>query len=94
MSLPKLKGLDLSIRADSTNLGFLATFIEGIFSEIMAVSTEMSVYMAISKHLDLEGEVGPKWMLKLMLNTYFKSGMTSIHISSAIGFQECKVHDR
>ena len=31
---PKLKGLDLSIRADSTNLGFLQPFIEGIFSEI------------------------------------------------------------
>ena len=80
---PKLKGLDLSIRADSTNLGFLQPFIEGIFSEINGrVNGNVRLYGDF-KHLDLEGEVRAKMDAKIdVLNTYFQIRDDSIHISS------------
>ena len=93
---PKLKGLDLSIRADSTNLGFLQPFIEGIFSEINGrVNGNVRLYGDF-KHLDLEGEVRAKMDAKIdVLNTYFQIRDDSIHISSgSLDFRNVKVYDR
>lgn len=93
---PKLKGLDLLIRADSTNLGFLQPFIEGIFSEINGrVNGNVRLYGDF-KHLDLEGEVRAKMDAKIdVLNTYFQIRDDSIHISSgSLDFRNVKVYDR
>lgn len=93
---PKQKGLDLMINADSTNVGFLQPFIEGIFSEIDGrVNGHVRLYGDF-KHLDLEGEVRARMDAKLdMLNTYFQIKDDSIHISSgSLDFRNVNIYDR
>lgn len=92
---PKLKGLDLMIRADSTNIGFLQPFIEGIFSDIDGrVNGHVRLYGDF-KHLDLEGEVRAKMDAKVdVLNTYFQIRDDSIHIASgSLDFKNVRVYD-
>lgn len=92
---PKQKGLDLLIQADSTNVGFLQPFIEGIFSDINGrVNGHVRLYGDF-KHLDLEGEVRAKMDAKIdVLNTYFRIKDDSIHISSgSIDFRDVQVYD-
>ena len=93
---PKLKGLDLLIHADSTNVGFLQPFIDGIFSDINGrVNGHVRLYGDF-KHLDLEGEVRAKMDAKIdVLNTYFQIRDDSIHISSgSLDFRNVRVYDR
>ncbi|MDE5676375.1 translocation/assembly module TamB [Phocaeicola sp.] len=93
---PKLKGLDLMIRADSTNVGFLQPFVEGIFSELDGrVNGNVRLYGDF-KHLDLEGEVRARMDARIdVLNTYFQIHDDSIHIASgSIDFRNVKVYDR
>lgn len=92
---PKMKGLDLLIKADSTNVGFLQPFIEGIFSDIDGrVNGHVRLYGDF-KHLDLEGEVRARMDAKIdVLNTYFQIKDDSIHISSgSIDFRNVRVYD-
>lgn len=92
---PKQKGLDLLIQADSTSVGFLQPFIEGIFSDINGrVNGHVRLYGDF-KHLDLEGEVRAKMDAKIdVLNTYFRIKDDSIHIASgSIDFRNVKVYD-
>ena len=93
---PKLKGLDLLIRADSTNIGFLQPFIEGIFSDIDGrVNGHVRLYGDF-KHLDLEGEVRARMDAKIdVLNTYFRLKDDSIHISSgSLDFKDVRIYDQ
>lgn len=93
---PKQKGLDLMIQADSTNVGFLQSFIEGIFSEIDGrVNGNVRLYGDF-KHLDLEGEVRARMDAKVdVLNTYFQIRDDSIHISSgSLDFKNVRIYDR
>lgn len=56
---PKMKGLDLMIEADSTNIGLIQPFVEGIFSDLTGrVNGHIRLYGDF-KHLDLEGEHVP-----------------------------------
>lgn len=92
---PKLKGLDLLIHADSTNIGFLQPFIEGIFSDIDGrVNGHVRLYGDF-KHLDLEGEVRAKMDAKVdVLNTYFQIRDDSVHIASgSLDFKNVRVYD-
>lgn len=92
---PKLKGLDLFINADNTNIGFLQHFIEGIFSDINGrVNGHVRLYGDF-KHLDLEGEVRANLDAKVdVLNTYFQIKDDSVHISSGVlDFKNVRVYD-
>ena len=93
---PKMKGLDLLIRADSTSVGFLQPFIEGIFSDIDGRVNGHVRLFGDFKHLDLEGEVRARMDAKIdVLNTYFAIRDDSVHISSgSIDFRDVRVYDR
>lgn len=93
---PKMKGLDLMIEADSTNIALIQPFVEGIFSEINGrVNGNVRLYGDF-KHLDLEGQVRAKIDTKIdVLNTYFQIRDDSVHISSGeLAFNNVKVYDR
>ena len=93
---PKMKGLDLNIEADSTNIGLITPFMEGIFSEINGrVNGDVRLYGPF-KFLDLEGGVRINLDAKLdALNTYFQIKNDSIHIQSGeLAFNDLQIFDR
>lgn len=93
---PKMKGLDLMIKADSTNIGLIQPFVEGIFSEIKGRVNGFVRLYGDFKHLDLEGEVRAKIDTKVdVLNTYFQIRDDSVHISSGeLAFNKVHMYDR
>lgn len=93
---PKMKGLDLMIEADSTNIGLIQPFVEGIFSDLTGrVNGHIRLYGDF-KHLDLEGEARANIDTKIdVLNTYFQIRDDSVHISSGqLLFTDVHVYDR
>ena len=93
---PKMKGLDLNIEADSTNIGLITPFMEGIFSEINGrVNGDVRLYGPF-KFLDMEGGVRINLDAKLdALNTYFQIKDDSIHIQSGeLAFNDLQIFDR
>lgn len=92
---PKLKGLDLNIEADSTNIALIAPFLEGIFSEMKGrVNGNVRLYGPF-KFLDLEGSVLANLNTKIdILNTNFLIKNDSIHIQSGeIAFNNVRIYD-
>jgi len=93
---PKLKGLDLNIEADSTNIGLLDTYLEGIFSEMKGrVNGNVRLYGPF-KALDLEGRVRAMIDAKVdVLNTYLQIRNDSLHIRPGeFAFENVRVFDR
>lgn len=93
---PKMKGLDLTINADSTNIELIQPFVEGIFSDLTGrISGNIRLYGDF-KHLDLEGEARANIDTKVdALNTYFQIRDDSVHISSGeLLFTDVHVYDR
>ena len=93
---PKLKGLDLNIEADSTNIGLLDTYLEGIFSEMKGRVNGNVRLFGTFKTLDLEGRVRAMIDAKVdVLNTYFQVRNDSIHIRPGeFAFENVRVYDR
>lgn len=93
---PKLKGLDLMIEADSTNIGLLDTYLEGIFSEMKGRVNGNVRLFGTFKTLDLEGDVRAMIDAKVdVLNTYFQVRNDSIHIRPGeFAFENVRVFDR
>ena len=92
---PKLKGLDLNIEADSTNIALIAPFLEGIFSEMKGrVNGNVRLYGPF-KFLDLEGRVLANLNTKIdVLNTNFIIRNDSVHIQSGeIAFNNVRIYD-
>lgn len=92
---PKMKGLDLMIHADSTNIGFIQPFVDGIFSNMSGrVNGNVRLYGDF-KHLDLEGKIRANLDAKVdVLNTYFKIKDDSVHIASGeIAFNNIRIYD-
>ena len=78
---PKLKGLDLLIEADSTNIGLLTPYVEGIFSELDGRVTGDVRLFGGFKTLDFEGKVSAVLDTKVdVLNTYIQLHNDSVHI--------------
>ncbi|WP_455674702.1 translocation/assembly module TamB domain-containing protein [Phocaeicola sp.] len=92
---PKLKGLDLMIDADSTNIGLIQPFVEGIFSNIKGRVNGFVRLYGDFKHLDLEGEVRANIDAKIdVLNTSFRIKNDSVHIASGeLAFNDVHVYD-
>lgn len=93
---PKLKGLDLMIQADSTNIGMLDPFLEGIFSEMNGrVNGNIRLYGPFKK-LDLEGGVRAMIDAKIdVLNTYLQIRNDSLKIRPGeFAFENVRVYDR
>lgn len=93
---PKLKGLDLNIKADSMNLAFISPFVEGIFSNINArINGNVRLYGPF-KFLDFEGDVRTNFEAKIdVLNTYFQIKDDSIHVKSGeLAFNNLPIYDR
>ena len=78
---PKLKALDLMIEADSTNIGLLTPYVEGIFSELNGRVTGDVRLFGGFKTLDFEGKVSALLDTKVdVLNTYLQVRNDSVHI--------------
>ena len=93
---PKMKGLDLLIEADSTNLDLLEPYVEGIFSELDGrVNGDIRLHGPF-KALDFEGKVSAVLDAKVdVLNTYLQVRNDSIHISSGnFGLNNVRIYDR
>lgn len=93
---PKLKGLDLRIEADSTNIGLLDPYLEGIFSELDGrVNGTIRLYGPF-KALDFAGKLSAKIDAKVdVLNTYLQIRNDSIDISSGeFAFNNVRIYDR
>lgn len=93
---PKLKGLDLMIEADSTNIALLTPYLEGIFSDLNGrVSGDVRLYGPF-KALDFEGKVSAAIDAKVdVLNTYLQVRNDSITISSGdFAFNNVRIFDR
>lgn len=92
---PKMKGLDLMIHADSTNIGLVQPFVDGIFSNINGRVNGFVRLYGDFKHLDLEGKIRANIDAKIdVLNTYFHIKNDSIHISSGeLAFNDVRVYD-
>lgn len=93
---PKLKGLDLMIEADRTNIALLATYLEGIFSDLDGrVNGHVRLHGPF-KALDFEGKVGANIDAKVdVLNTYLQIRNDSISMSSGdFGFSNVRIYDR
>lgn len=93
---PKQKGLDLAIEADSMNLGIIAPYVEGIFSEMDARVNGNIRLFGPFKFLDLEGDVCAMLDAKLdVLNTYFQIRNDSIHVTPGeLAFKQMRIYDR
>ncbi len=92
---PKLKGLDLNIAADSTHIGFLQPFLDGIFSDLNGrVNGNVRLYGPF-KYLDLEGDVRARLNARVdVLNTYFQVKDDSVHLSSgSLDFRNVAIYD-
>ena len=93
---PKLKGLDLMIEADSTNIGLLDPYLEGIFSELNGrVNGNVRLFGSF-KTLDLEGRVRAMIDAKVdVLNTYLQVRNDSLHIRPGeFAFENVRIYDR
>lgn len=92
---PKLKGLDLHIQAQETNLYFLTPFIDGIFSGLSGRATgHVRLYGPFSS-LDLEGDLRAKAHVKVnILNTHFHAEGDSVQLrSGSIRFKDIRLAD-
>ncbi len=93
---PKLKGLDLMIEADSTNIGLLDPYLEGIFSEMNGRVNGNVRLFGPFKALDLEGKVKATVDAKVdVLNTYLqiKNG-TMLLRPGEFAFENVWIYDR
>lgn len=82
---PKLKGLDLHIKAGGTPLAFLQPFVENIFSNVNGKAYGDVHLFGPFAQLDLEGEVRAQMRTKVnILNTTFIASADSVHISSGL----------
>ena len=93
---PKLKALDLNILADSTNVGLLSPYLDGIFSELDGrVNGHVRLHGGF-KSLDFEGAVSVLMDAKLdALNTYFQIHNDSLLLSSgSFAFDNVRIYDR
>ena len=93
---PKLKGLDLNIEADSTNIALLTPYLEGIFSDLNGrVTGDVRLYGPF-KALDFEGKVSAVIDAKVdVLNTYLQVKNDSITLSSGdFAFNNVRIYDR
>ena len=93
---PKLKGLDLMIEADSTNLDLLAPYLDGIFSDLDGrVNGNVRLHGPF-KALDFEGQVSARIDAKVdVLNTYLQVRNDSVYISSGdFNFKNVRIYDR
>ena len=93
---PKLKGLDLNIEADSTNIALLTPYLEGIFSDLNGrVTGDVRLYGPF-KALDFEGKVSAAIDAKVdVLNTYLQVKNDSITLSSGdFAFNNVRIYDR
>lgn len=93
---PKLKGLDLMIEADSTNIALLVPYVEGIFSEL---DGRVNGYVRLHgpfKALDFEGQVSAAIDTKVdVLNTYLQIRNDSVYLSSGdFSFPNVRIYDR
>ena len=93
---PKLKGLDLMIDADSTSIGLLTPYLEGIFSELNGRVNGFVRLHGPFKALDFEGKVSAAIDAKVdVLNTYFQVRNDSVTLSSGdFAFNNVRVYDR
>ena len=93
---PKLKGLDLMIDADSTSIGLLTPYLEGIFSELNGRVNGFVRLHGPFKALDFEGKVSAAIDAKVdVLNTYFQVRNDSVTLSSGdFAFSNVRVYDR
>lgn len=92
---PKMKGLDLNIHANGTQLAFLQPFIDGIFSNMQGRTFGNVRLFGPFSSLDLEGDVKADASMKVdILNTSFHAQTDSVHISSGFfGFENIKLTD-
>lgn len=92
---PKLKGLDLHIKAGGTPLAFLQPFVENIFSDVSGEAHGHIHLFGPFSQLDLEGEVKAQMRTKVnVLNTTFIASADSVHISSGLfHFQHVRLQD-
>ena len=93
---PKLKGLDLMIDADSTSIGLLTPYLEGIFSDLNGRVNGFVRLHGPFKALDFEGKVSAAIDAKVdVLNTYFQVRNDSVTLSSGdFAFNKVRVYDR
>ena len=93
---PKLKGLDLMIDADSTSIGLLTPYLEGIFSDLNGRVNGFVRLHGPFKALDFEGKVSAAIDAKVdVLNTYFQVRNDSVTLSSGdFAFNNVRVYDR
>ena len=93
---PKLKGLDLNIQADSTNLALLVPYLEGIFSEFDARANGNVRLHGGFKTLDFEGGVRVNMDAKVdVLNTYFRLRNDSVYLRAGeFAVENARIFDR
>ena len=93
---PKLKALDLMIEADSTNIGLLTPYVEGIFSELNGRVTGDVRLFGGFKTLDFEGKVSAVLDTKVdVLNTYLQVRNDSVHIRPGeFALDNVRIYDR
>lgn len=92
---PKLKGLDLHIKAGGTSLAFLQPFVENIFSNVSGEAYGDVHLFGPFSQLDLEGKVKARMQTKVnILNTTFIASADSVHISSGLfSFKNVRLQD-
>lgn len=92
---PKLKGLDLHIKAGGTPLAFLQPFVENIFTNVRGEAYGDVHLFGPFAELDLEGKVKARMQTKInILNTSFIASADSVNISSGLfNFQNVRLQD-
>ncbi len=92
---PKLKGLDLNIGADSTNIAFLQPYLDGIFSDLNGRVNGNVRLFGPFKYLDLDGKVSARLNARVdVLNTYFQVKDDSIRLSPGVfDFRDITIYD-
>lgn len=92
---PKLKGLDLHIKAGGTPLAFLQPFVDNIFSNVNGEAHGDVHLFGPFSQLDLEGKVKARMQTKVnILNTTFIASADSVNISSGLfNFQNVRLED-
>lgn len=92
---PKLKGLDLHIQAQETNLYFLTPFIDGLFSGLSGRATGHVRLFGPFSDLDLEGDLRANAHVKVnILNTHFYAKGDSVQLrSGSIRFKDIRLED-
>lgn len=92
---PKKEGLDLRIRADSTDIGFLYPFVKGIFSQFNGRANGYVRLFGPLSALDLEGDVRATANgFVTILNTGFTIPNDSVHLRPGlIDFRQVRITD-